>query len=267
MELQNEVQTFTRLGLTFNQARVYLALAHSGVTSALAISKISGVTRPDVYRVMPTLEKLGLVEKILSVPCKHKAISMDHAIHALIDRRAGETMDLQTMAKEVLQKFNNNNGRLVPEDEPQFTMVPQKEANISKRRILIQNVQSSIDTVSSLRRFRSSVLVEEITKALRRGVKIRVIIEKHENKRELTEIVKKFRKAGNYNIRYSLSPPQTVLSIYDKKQALITTSAAAGVAESPALWSNNHSLLALLQEHFENIWQESIKQDYPGLTK
>jgi sugar-specific transcriptional regulator TrmB len=59
-----EVQTLTCLGLTLCQARVYLALARSGMSTAKTISKVSKVTREDIYRIMPTLQKLGLVENI-----------------------------------------------------------------------------------------------------------------------------------------------------------------------------------------------------------
>ena len=59
-------QILTNLGLTPVQARVYLALVESGPLRISAISKASDVARPDVYRILSNLEKIGLVEKITS---------------------------------------------------------------------------------------------------------------------------------------------------------------------------------------------------------
>jgi CRP-like cAMP-binding protein len=75
MELRDEcVQTLTLLGLSFNQARVYIALAQSPMSNAQSISMVSKVAREHVYRTMNSLQKLGLVEKIITIPTKYKAI-------------------------------------------------------------------------------------------------------------------------------------------------------------------------------------------------
>ena len=50
-------------GLTHNQAKVYLAIAQLGLASVSQASKASNVRREDVYRIMPKLEKMGLIEK------------------------------------------------------------------------------------------------------------------------------------------------------------------------------------------------------------
>src|ERR1017187_7841643 len=56
------------LGLSPNQAKVYQAVLKLGNVSASMISKSSLVRREDVYKVLPALEKMGLVEKAIREP-------------------------------------------------------------------------------------------------------------------------------------------------------------------------------------------------------
>ncbi len=52
------------LGLTVNQAKVYLAILKLEKSSVSQIAKLSKVRREDVYRILPSLEILGLIERL-----------------------------------------------------------------------------------------------------------------------------------------------------------------------------------------------------------
>jgi len=62
--LERNVEMLIDFGLTGNQARVYLAIARLKLATVGQISKVSKVRREDVYRILPKLEKMGLVEKL-----------------------------------------------------------------------------------------------------------------------------------------------------------------------------------------------------------
>ena len=53
------------LGLSPNQAKVYQTILKLGNVPVVLIAKSSSVRREDVYKVLPTLEKMGLIEKLL----------------------------------------------------------------------------------------------------------------------------------------------------------------------------------------------------------
>jgi len=53
------------LGLSPNQAKVYQTILKLGNVPVGLIAKSSSVRREDVYKVLPTLEKMGLIEKLL----------------------------------------------------------------------------------------------------------------------------------------------------------------------------------------------------------
>jgi len=82
--LERNVEMLIDFGLTGNQARVYLAIARLKLATVGQISKISKVRREDVYRILPKLEKMGLVEKLLGKPTKIRATPVEEALSVLI---------------------------------------------------------------------------------------------------------------------------------------------------------------------------------------
>ena len=129
MAFQDHIQVMTRLGLTSNQAKIYLALCKSGISDAKQVSENSNVERSETYRIIAKLEKLGLVERIISAPSKFRAISMQDTVSVLMERRIKETSELKAKTNEMLKKFKNNNARTaLKEGEHQFILVPEQVA-------------------------------------------------------------------------------------------------------------------------------------------
>ena len=193
MTFQDAIQTLRRLGLTFNQARVYLALARSGTSTAKTISTVSQIPREDVYRIMPQLRRLGLVEKAVVVPAKFKALSMEEALFVLLQRRMEETSELRTKAGELLKNFRQNIAKQnLEEEEPQFILIPERENALQRRRMATNNAQRSLVDVTSWKRFPNGLYTyaEEVEKALDRGVEIRFVTDQPEGKGSIPKIKK-----------------------------------------------------------------------------
>ncbi len=100
-----EVEFLVGLGLTSCQARVYAALCHAGDLDAKNLSKYSHVPRPDIYRIIEDLMKLGLVNKIISKPMTFRAIELEKGISILLTKRNKETRKLEKNAKNILRTF------------------------------------------------------------------------------------------------------------------------------------------------------------------
>ena len=91
---------------------------------------------------MPTLQKLGLVEKVITAPVMFKAIPTEDALSILIKRKTKEYMELQVMVKELLKDFKENKTKMtLQEKEYQFILIPKKEAVILRRRKAIENIE------------------------------------------------------------------------------------------------------------------------------
>ena len=99
-----ELQIVMDLGLTLLQAKIFLVLTESQCLKANEISKFSNISRPDVYRNLMKLQKIGLIEKIISKPYKFKTIPVETALELLINRRVNKTKDLKIKTQILIKK-------------------------------------------------------------------------------------------------------------------------------------------------------------------
>ena len=260
-----EVKTLSRLGLTLCQARVYLSLVRSGMSTVKTISRVSRVPREDIYRITPALQKLGLVEKAITAPVMFKPTPLNETVHILMERKTKEYAELQAKTTELIQNYKGNNARMAFQEEgPQFVLIPKNKAVINKRRTMIENAQTSINIVTSQNRIPLWMLylAEVINKAMKRGVNVRLITDKPKDENSLPEFIQTCKKNPCFEVRYIPTPPPAVISVYDTKEALIITSAISDPGQSPALWSTNPSLLVIIQDYFEIMWLKSLEHKH-----
>ena len=254
-----DVEVLKDLGLTLCQAKVYLALCRFEILDAKTVSKYAGVPRPDVYRITSELIQLGLIEKVISRPTNFRAIPVDKVTSILLRRRKEETCRLESNTRGFLEKFKTNN-KEVQFGKTEFVLVPKNEAVVERVRSLIDNAQRTIDIVSSWKRFsRFLSFAEVIEKAWSKGVKSRIIVEIPEKGRASDLVLNFCEKSTFCEVRFVPSPPQTVMSIYDKKEILIALDPKTVLSGSPALWSSNCSLLMAIQDYFDILWLTSLK--------
>jgi sugar-specific transcriptional regulator TrmB len=254
----------TRLGLTLCQAKIYLALAQSEASTIKSISNVSRVAREHVYRIINSLQKLGLVEKVIAKPIKFKAIPMHDAVSILLQRRINETTELQEKTRKMLQRFKEKKPKkTLQEEETQFVLIP-KGMIARTRKKLIATAQESIDVVTTFRRHVQAVFThsEDYRKALERGVRMRHIAEIPEDEDQLAQARKTdqaFREHPLFEVKYFRAPIPTVVALVDKKEVLIFTVPTLELEESDALFSTNPSLIEVAQHYFEIMWITSLK--------
>ncbi len=267
VERQPEVLMFTRLGLTSAQARVFVTLYQSGLSTAKAISRNSGVARSDVYRVMAALEKLGLVEKTLAAPCKFSAIPMEDAVSVLMERRRRETHRLHAVAGALLRRYKKNSVEpAFGEDEPRFVLVPQRKPAINRIRSAIDGTRKSLDLLVSWRRLSEgvgSVFAESFEKACARNVQLRFIVESPQRGKDAERVMKFIRRSPFCQVRFVPRCPNVVMGIYDKKEITLAVDPVTSLSDSPALWSNSQSLIAMAQDYFDILWLTAMENPEP----
>jgi sugar-specific transcriptional regulator TrmB len=259
VQIGERIETLMRLGLTLNQARAYLALVYSGPVGARELAKKSNITRQDIYRVMPSLEEAGIVEKILGLPSIYEAISMQQGISILLKRKVAEQKNLQRKTTKMLLDFKNHPEEKKTAVDPHFTLVPGKEIFIQKLKEKLQTTQKSICIITSKNRFSASIveLAQEYNKALKRGIKIKIATEKHMPEEEALEELQNLTKNRNFLVKYFVDSPPAIVAIYDNDEAYITMSAEAKFSQTSTLWSKNRCFLALAQCYFEGKWRDA----------
>lgn len=261
---QEREEVLELLGLSPTQAHVYLTLVRSGRSSAKTLASHSGVACPDIYRIMNIFEKMGLIQKSIEHPKKYEAIKIEQALPILVNRKREETRELRKKIKEFIREMKqeqNNDEAFVTDSD--LLLLPATKIIIQKRREKIRNTKSSIDSIISWRGHKSNAnlnLNMLTKKAIEKGVKFRFIIENPKNANLWSEnpVLKLINKNGS-EIRYTTTNPSALVTIYDKKEALIYTSNKAGLYDTPLLWTNNSSIIAIVTGYFEYLWTKTEK--------
>ena len=164
----------------------------------------------------------------------------------------------------IKEDFQKNKFKLRPqESEPHFIQILGKEAEIEKRRNAIRNAQKSIDVMASWKRCPVGLTLygEETLDALGRGVKVRYITEKSNNLKSILKYYRLRKRMGRYSLRYVPNSLSAVMSIYDGKGIIIATSPEAFSGETDVLWTNNISILTVMREHFDTMWEKAINYE------
>jgi sugar-specific transcriptional regulator TrmB len=252
------------LGLTSNQARAYLTLVNSGPSIARDIADSSKITRQDIYRVLPGLEKAGLIETQIGRPTVYNAIPIQQAISILLKRMSESQLELCKKAKELAYEVEQNNNHLGKENKVnygQIVMIHGKDTINQKINETLNKLNISFEVVTSASRF-SSMIIEfnkGYQKALQRGATIHITTEKSTTHRNVREILGNLSKNTGFEIRYFNDAPEAMVSVADGKEAFLTMASVAHIRRS-ALWSNESSFVTLAHNFFRNQWNNSSKQ-------
>ena len=108
MEMSSDESTdlLLGLGLSLNQARVYLAVLKLEKTTVAQVAKYSKVRREDVYRILPSLEKMGLIERLLGKPTEIRATPISDALSLLVSEEKNKSDDRLTGMRSSVKRLS-----------------------------------------------------------------------------------------------------------------------------------------------------------------
>jgi sugar-specific transcriptional regulator TrmB len=266
---ENEVEILVALGLTIPQGKVFRALTRIGKDSpASKIASFSKMARTDVYRVLEELQEVGLVEKIIATPTKFQAVPIREAVFILTEKRNRKTAELRRSARELIRLFEHSAPKATyHKEDGQFRIVPKREALIIRKRKATSSAKESIDHISNWTAFQRGLdlSVGEVKQALDRGVKMRSLVDKPKGA-VWPEIAQALMKHDSFKLRAISNPPITRLSIYDKKEVIVSTYLTPAVAGSSALMSTNPALIGIIQCYFDDLWNKA-KEDPQSVSQ
>ena len=267
--LKNEdIDTLVCLGLSTLQAKVYLALVEIGRATTKALAEKSNVARQDIYRITAELQNIGIVEKVIAVPNEYRATPIQDSVNILLDIKQRENSEAQKKAVELLERKKDKETETAQDEKSGFVLISKNQAFWSKIAKSIETTQNSIDAITSWIKFLEKIdsVNEEINRALDRGVTIRVIIEDPVEFKKMPKKANLLIKKSLFKVKTAKKIPTEILTIYDRKETLMTTS-AGDMAASPALWSDNPCIVCIAQDAFEKIWQTAKIWRMPPKTE
>ena len=261
---EQDIRVLSKVGLTPTQARVYLTLLKIGRANGRTISKQSRVARQEVYNILTVLLEIGLVEKMISSPAEFRAVPIQAGLSILMVNRARENKETEEKTKELLKKFASLQKDELTQDKDEFLLIPGRTMFFEKRKRALENISQSLSIITTEKRFAQAMqhLSESYQKALKRGVKIRVIAEKSADEEPFLKTVKEFIVNPNFSLKYSDKALKANIVIFDDSEAIVLVYPTLDLAESPALWTNHSGLIAMYQDHFETVWNSAQEYQY-----
>jgi sugar-specific transcriptional regulator TrmB len=252
-----EIKSLEDLGLTSSQIKVYLALLNVGCSNAATASKFSGVVRQDIYRILNELIAKGLVAKTLDMPSKFDPVNLENGLVILYDRKKTEMIKMQARVAEFLKNVKGKEKNKDLNKEPLFEIHALNVGSELAGKEIIDAAKIDLKTILPWEMFvkLSAIHKKKQNGALRRGVNIRVLTEKPVGtsleKLEKTNVIDSLLQ-----IRYV---PQIsgLFTIVDDQTVFIRTEAEDNYFEGKILMANNPTLVAILKDYYETIWEKA----------
>lgn len=262
--LEETASELEKFGLTRTEAKTYITITALGVASASQISDLSKIRREQVYRIIPKLEKHGIITRKLEKPLRFSATQPKKTIQHLIKTRF-ETI------KEEIAKLEQRQANLISKLETiklpihpkkcSTEVIPeqQKLDRLCSRFIkMAQNAEQQIDIIFPLETLKYSYLncqkgfKEKLTKKIR----IRIITERHEPDAFTEEIIQ-FSETSNGQIKLKqVERLPFNLLVVDQDEAIWGKFQHKN-ENRQNLWTNDPTQISILKTSFESLWKQS----------
>jgi sugar-specific transcriptional regulator TrmB len=255
---------FTRLGLTNRQAEVYLTIFKLGQTTAGACAKTMQIARAEIYRAISTLEKIGLVKRVIASPTIFRAIPIADGLSILLQRNAEKHEENCRHAKHFLRNFINNREKPSQEDY-QYTLTSGFKAESREFEKALLDTQTSADGILLWRDVQFSVnrTFKIFRKLVKRGVKFRCITNISEDEK-LPQTIQTLKKTGSFEMRFASTVPTAGINILDRKKVEFIIVPQGDYSKMQVLRSNDPALVDLAQDYFELKWQSATARAGSG---
>lgn len=254
-ETSNELAYF---GLTKTQAKIYITLTALGVASASEIAKLSKIRREEVYRIIPKLERHGIVARKLKVPRKFSAIQPETAIQMLTETK------LNAM-KEEIEKLKQKQTELVPklkmielpikQKNCSIEVISQKDSVITKFANMTKNADKKIDVMVPFQNLLIAFADYPGKTKISKPIKIRIITEKRELDASTKEIMQLSEANQNTVELKQIEKLPYNLLVIDDKEAIWRENQPIN-KNALTFWTDDPTQITILKTSFENLWQK-----------
>lgn len=252
--IQNDkvLDILMKLGLTELQAKTYLTLTRFDKAEVKKISETAKIARQDLYRIIPTLEKLGLVEKIIATPILYKAIPLSEGTSSLFQRKSNEYSSLKS-SLELLTAHPEENSKAVAEEEneAEFVITSERKRLVAKlEKAYSESTSIDIMLPGNALNFMIFNFYESLSVALAKDAKVRVIANTTDMRSRTKQKLENLKANQSFEIKFVETAFEFGMAICNSREVNI----AISNKEVPSLWTNNRQLVKISQIMFENEW-------------
>jgi sugar-specific transcriptional regulator TrmB len=242
---------------------VYLAILETGSISVGKIAEASKLYRQDIYKIIPMLEKKGVITKTLGSPIIIKAIPVGRALKNLVAMEKKKALErihrMETNLKEISNAMSMVETDSVPEnEEPSFSLLTEDTEVTNRADMLYEKAKLECNFVASLELMskRTADFQRRFRNAVNNGAKIRLIVEAPRRDERIKQVVERVRpNTKNFEAKFVVSKSPKPFQVFDRQEVWISTSKKRNHSGLPCiLWSNGRNLVEAYQERFERLW-------------
>ncbi len=255
IECDNDhLQTLVKLGLTPNQGKLYLKLLIIGKANGRTLSNETKLARQEIYRIVDTLHRIGIVEKILGQPLEFQAVSIQDGISILMMKKDIEFQQTKDRVQKLIKEYSDLELSL-PQKNYNFLIIPPRKKVRETRERMLENTKESIQLITTSKRLIQGVeyFFETYEKTLQRNVRTQIIVQESEEKKIIKKKVESLSQYSNFQLRF-IKESKVNLLIADKKEAIVTLQPKMDLGDSAVLWTNHPELLSIYQDYFYTVW-------------
>jgi sugar-specific transcriptional regulator TrmB len=252
----DRIQALMKLGLTYLQAKTYVTLANIGQTGAKIIAKAANIDRSDLYRVLASLQELGLAEKIIATPTQYKATPLKEGLLMLLQKRAKQHFTLQ----EEITRLLNNSGKNIDasprEDANRFEITSEKKLFMKKmEKAFVEDRTCEMIFPKVALNYVLLTFLPHFKMALKRGMKIRIITVKSESQGN-DKNLRSLMANSLFEIKFINSPIAFGMILFNESEVHLCISGDIWnpSAAVPSLYTNNSQVVKMAQTLFKNMW-------------
>ncbi len=255
-----QIQTLRSLGLTLVQSKVYLNLARLGMADPKTIATASTIARQDTYRIISSLEKLGLAERIIDKKIMYKATPIKDGLSLLLQNKKRDYVETEKQIKDTFATFPETLDKSKLKDV-QFTITSEFNHLIKMHEKLAAGSKRSIDMAIPFVINQKMVLedMRYVARAVKRGVRIR-FISRETNSEANRGDIEPLSKEPLLGFKYLPEPDiRFGMHIFDNREI---TLAVAEKTPMPSLWTNSPHVVELASAYFESMWNNAKQSQF-----
>jgi sugar-specific transcriptional regulator TrmB len=258
---QRQESDLIEFGFTALQSRVYLALLRLGRARAELLARVTGIVRPEIYRILRELSVKGLVQRTPGAPSTYCATPPDRGLSLVISRYRKQLVDLERKKASLVKIFKAYPFDQNSVSEGGFSLIVGADNVVFRAKQMISEAKYEYAAIMSkyaLKRAREDGVSRVLASGKKRNLQIRIISEIDETNSAIADNLSKYVELRRSNglLFY--------LDIFDRKEmlfgpAITDAELSDTVRRDTDLWTNNRQFVGGMYALFEHLWDASAK--------
>ena len=265
------VNKLSNFGLTVNQAKVYLSIVQHGRTNVRQISKETQLHRQDIYKLLPKLEKMGLITKTIDQPFMIEAIPIEKGLDSLVWKEKAKANErISRLENNLRDVINSLRKQPRMEEETRFALLSTDETIRNRGRLIFKKLKKEFLLVTNLEDLKSPsthYYRDFLQTVADNNAKTRLIVVTDSDEDTVKQTVKNVAPTTGQFVAKSINEATCKnYQIIDNREVWISTQQKTETGSPAILWTNDQNVIEVYKENFKKAWSRARSTLAFGLT-